>query len=69
MLQYSKHYFPDLSIRPLAIKVDHDSILHIMEFNSVARAADLKIIKSASYILKLSDQQTKLIRATKAGTP
>ena len=64
MVQYSRHYFPGMMIRPLAIKVDYDSILHFMEFNSVSKAADLKIVKSASYVLKLSERQTELIRAT-----
>jgi hypothetical protein len=30
MIQYSRHYFPGLKVRPLAIKVDYDSKLHIM---------------------------------------
>jgi hypothetical protein len=65
MIQYSRHYFPGLIIRPLAIKVDDDSILHIMEFSAATKAADLKIIKSGSYLLSLSDRQADLIRATK----
>lgn len=65
MVQYSRHYFPGMTVRPLAIKVDHDSILHIMEFSSAAKAADLKIIKSASYVLALSEQQSELIRVTR----
>lgn len=69
MLQYSRHYFPGMTIRPLAVKVDYDSVLHILEFNSAAKAADLKIIKSASYTLKLSDRQVELIRATAVPSP
>lgn len=65
MLQYSRHYFPGMTVRPLAIKVDHDSILHLMEFNSPSKAAELRIIRSASYVLSLSEQQTSLIRATR----
>jgi hypothetical protein len=65
MIQYSHHYFPGLIIRPLAIKVDDDSILHIMEFNAATKAADLRIIKSGSYLLGLSEKQAELIRATK----
>ncbi|MGQ0583137.1 MAG: hypothetical protein ACT4O6_14470 [Reyranella sp.] len=65
MVEYSRHYFPEMTVRPLAIKVDHDSILHIMEFGAAAKAADLKIIKSASYLLGLSEQQAALIRATR----
>ena len=65
MIEYSRHYFPGMTVRPLAIKVDHDSILHVMEFGAAAKAADLKIIKSASYMLSLSEQQAALIRATR----
>ena len=45
MVQYSRHYFPGMTIRPLAIKVNRDSVLHVMEFNPAARAADLKIVR------------------------
>lgn len=68
MVEYSRHYFPEMTVRPLAIKVDRDSILHLMEFGSAAKAADLKIIRSASYVLTLSEQQTRLIRATRKPT-
>jgi hypothetical protein len=65
MIQYSRHHFPGLVIRPLAVKVDDDSVLHIMEFNAVTKAADLKIVKSGSYLLALSKKQIQLIRETK----
>jgi hypothetical protein len=65
MVQYCRHYFHGLVIRPLAIKVDYDSILHVMEFNAAAKAADLKIIKSGSYTISLSKRQVELIRETK----
>jgi|NitcycUWRROWE17A_1032939.scaffolds.fasta_scaffold00250_1 hypothetical protein len=67
MVQYSKHYFPTLVIRPLALKVDFDSVLHLMEFNAASKAADLKILKSASYVISLSDKQTEMVRATRVG--
>jgi hypothetical protein len=66
MVQYATHYFPGMIIRPLAIKVDEDSALHVMEFNVAAKAADLKVVKSASYALVLSEQQMNLLRATRA---
>ncbi len=69
MVQYSRHYFPGMAIRPLAIKIDHNSVLHLMEFNAANKASDLKIMRSASYVLKLSDDQAKLIRATMVPTP
>ena len=65
MVQYAIHYFPGLLVRPLALKVDYDSIIHIMEFNNAARAADLKILKSASYIIDTSDAQKAMIQMTK----
>lgn len=65
MVQYSRHYFRGLVIRPLAIKVDYDSILHVMEFNSAAKAADLKIVKSGSYTISLSEKQLEIIQETK----
>lgn len=68
MIQYSRHYFPGMTIRPLAIKVDYDSLLHLMEFNPVNKAAELKIVKSASYVIKLSDRQLEFVRATKVPT-
>lgn len=64
MVQYANHYFPGLLVRPLAIKVDEASVLHVMEFNSPAKASDLKILKSASYILETSEAQKEAIRAT-----
>jgi len=67
MVQYSKHYFPTLVIRPLALKVDFDSVLHLMEFNAASKAADLKILKSASYVISRSDKQTEMVRATRVG--
>ncbi len=66
MVQYSRHYFRALIIRPLAIKVDYDLILHVMEFNAAAKAADLKIIRSGSYTLSLSEKQMEMIQSTRA---
>lgn len=65
MLQYCRHYLSRLEVRPLAIKVDTDSVLHVVEFNVAGRASDLRIVKNASYAIKLSDQQLELIRATR----
>lgn len=64
MVQYSRHYFSDMTIRPLAIKVDDDSVLHMMEFNVALKAAELKIVRSSSYVLSLSEKQLELIRGT-----
>jgi hypothetical protein len=62
MIEYCRFYFSGYSVRPLALKVDVESLIHIMEFNTPAKAADLKVTRSQSYILKLSDTQLRLIR-------
>ena len=64
MVQYAKHYFPGLTVRPLAIKVDEASVLHVMEFNSAGKASALKILKAASYIIDTSEAQKAAITAT-----
>ena len=61
MVDYCRHYFPSFAIRPLALKVDIESLIHIMEFNTPTKAADLRIVRSQSYALKLSDRQRALI--------
>jgi len=66
MVRYCSHYFPKLLVRPLAIKVDYDSVLHIMEFNTPDKAADLKVVKSAAYKLTLSEKQLEMIEATRS---
>lgn len=64
MVEYAKHYFPGLVVRPLAMKVDEASVLHVMEFNSPAKTSELKILKAASYIIDTSEAQKKAILAT-----
>lgn len=66
MVQYCRHFLQQMTVRPLAMKIDYDSIIHMMEFNVAPRAADLRIIRSASYRLTLSDKQRELVRATGA---
>jgi hypothetical protein len=64
MVEYAKHYFPGLTVRPLAIKVDEASVLHVMEFNGPAKPSELKILKAASYVVDTSEAQKAAIRAT-----
>jgi hypothetical protein len=66
MVRYAEHYFPGLIVRPLAIKVDEASVLHVVEFNSPKKASELKILKAASYIIDTSEAQKAAIRATNA---
>jgi hypothetical protein len=64
MIQYAKHYYPNLAVRPLALKVDFQSVVHLMEFNVAARPSDLRVVKAASYIINTSEAQIAMIRAT-----
>lgn len=64
MIRYAAHYFPGLKVRPLALKVDYQSAVHIMEFNVASRPGDLRIVRSASYSINTSDAQLAVIRAT-----
>lgn len=65
MIQYANHYFPGLTVRPLAIKVDEMSNLYVLEFNAAGKAADLRILRSASYLIDTSSAQLEMIEATK----
>ncbi|HVU15522.1 MAG TPA: hypothetical protein VHD32_01245 [Candidatus Didemnitutus sp.] len=60
MVIFCDQYFPGHEIRPLAIKLDYDSLIHFLEFNPARVSADLKIVKSATYRLKMSPQQEAL---------
>ncbi|WP_315784688.1 MULTISPECIES: hypothetical protein [unclassified Bradyrhizobium] len=66
MVQYARRYFPGLTVRPLAVKVDYQSVVHIMEFNSPNKAADLKVVRAKSYTIATSEAQIAAIRATNA---
>ena len=64
MIQYAAHYYPGLKVRPLALKVDYQSVVHFMEFNLAARPGELRIIRSESYAINTSEAQLAMIRAT-----
>lgn len=64
MIQYAAHYFPGLKVRPLAIKVDYQSAVHVLEFNVAARPGDLRIIRFTSYKINTSEAQLAMIRMT-----
>lgn len=69
MIEYCRHFLRNMTIRPLAMKIDYDSIIHIMEFNVASRAANLRIVRSASYRLALSEKQREMMRATGSVLP
>ena len=64
MVQYAAHYFPGLKVRPLALKVDYQSAVHLMEFNVASRPSELRIIRSSSYVINTSEAQISMIRST-----
>jgi hypothetical protein len=64
MIQYAAHYYPRLTVRPLALKVDYQSAVHFMEFNVASRPGDLRILRSASYAINTSEAQVAMIRTT-----
>ena len=64
MIQYAAHYYPGLKVRPLALKVDYQSAVHLIEFNVAARPGDLRIVRSASYAINTSEAQIDMIRST-----
>lgn len=66
MVRYAAHYYPGLKVRPLAIKVDYQSVVHLMEFNLALRPGDLRIVRSESYLINTSEAQIAMIRVTNA---
>lgn len=64
MVRYAARYYPGLIVRPLALKVDYQSIVHLMEFNLAKRPSELRIIRSSSYLINTSEAQIAMIRAT-----
>jgi hypothetical protein len=68
MVIYCAEYFPSHEIRPIAIKLDYDSLIHIMEFNAASEPAKLKLVKSSGYRLSLSDRQRSMFTAKAKAT-
>ena len=64
MIRYAAHYFPGLNVRPLALKVDYQSAVHLLEFNVASRPGELRIVRNASYLINTSEAQIAMIRAT-----
>lgn len=64
MIQYAAHYYPGLKVRPLALKVDYQSAVHLIEFNVASRPGDLRVVRSTSYTINTSEAQIAMIRAT-----
>ena len=62
MAVFAAYYFPGHEIRPIALKVDDDSLVHLIEFNLTSEPAELRILRSASYRIVVSPQQLELLR-------
>lgn len=65
MMAFCREFFPGHEIRPLAIKLDYESVIHFLEFNPELEPARLVVVKSASYRLIMSEQQQALVAKTK----
>jgi hypothetical protein len=63
---YCETYFPGHEIRPIAVKLTYDGIVHFLEFRPTTALAGLRVVHSIGYRLNLSPRQRELIRATKA---
>jgi len=65
MVLFSNQYFPNMLVRPLVIKLDYNSLIHILEFNMSSEPSAVTILRSATYKLTLSKEQVRLIHGTK----
>lgn len=63
-VRFAKQYFPEHLIRPIGIKVDYDSLIHVLEFTASLDASQLEVVRSTTYRLNLSEQQREMIRQT-----
>lgn len=63
-VQYARQYFNGYVVRPLAIKVDGNGLIHFVEFADQISADLLSIVKRSTYRLNLSDRQLSFIRQT-----
>lgn len=65
MVVFSEQCFRGHVVRPIAVKLDYDSIIHFLEFSAEKNPGRLEIVKSASYRLVMSEQQRALFAAKK----
>jgi hypothetical protein len=62
MVAFSAEFFPGHQIRPVALKVNAEGLLHLLEFNPTMEPSELEVVRSAAYKLILSDSQKTLIK-------
>lgn len=63
-VKFALQYFPGLEVRPIAIKVDDEGLIHMIEFTADPEPANLRIVQRATYKLNLSERQRVLIRSS-----
>ncbi|MBL9104047.1 MAG: hypothetical protein JNL82_24090 [Myxococcales bacterium] len=59
---FALQHFPGHEVRPIVVKVDHASLLHMAEFNAATDPNSLVIVKRATYRVNLSERQREMIR-------
>ncbi len=64
MVAFCKEHFPGHEIRPLAIKLDYESIIHFLELSSEVEPAKIQIVRAASYRLKMSPRQEAVFKSS-----
>ncbi len=64
LVAFSNQYFPNMLVRPLVVKLDYDSLIHVLEFNMSSEPSTVNIIQSKTYKLSLSETQIRLIKET-----
>ena len=64
-VQFARQYFPAYQIRPLAIKVDGQGLVHFIEFTNEPEPNDLNIIRRSTYKINISDRQREFIRLSR----
>lgn len=65
MVAFCQEFFAGYEVRPLAIKLDYDGLIQFLEFNAEMTPAKLAITKSATYRLRMSDQQEAVFESAK----
>lgn len=61
-VQFARQYFPGYAVRPLAVKIDDDGLIHCLEFNDEATPANSLVLRRSVYRLRLSERQREMIQ-------
>jgi hypothetical protein len=63
---YCRTYFPGHETRPIVVKLTTDGVIHFLELRPTTSLPGLRVVRSCGYRLRMSEQQRKLVRATRA---